>query len=150
MTDATEAEVRFRVRYAETDQMGVVYHANYLVWCEIGRTELMRHLGFAYADVEASGIRLAVAEASVRYGRAARYDDAILVRTRVAAAQSRTITFAYEVLREAYGGGHPAPLNAPERLATASTKLIAIDERGTPRRLPENLLEIFRDHASPD
>jgi acyl-CoA thioester hydrolase len=150
MQGTTDGEVRFRVRYAETDQMGVVYHANYLVWCEIGRTELMRHLGFAYADVEAAGIRLAVAEASLRYGQAARYDDAILVRTRVAAAQSRTITFAYEVLREAYGGGNPAALVAPQRLATATTKLIAIDSRGTTCRLPDNLLEIFRDHASPD
>jgi acyl-CoA thioester hydrolase len=141
MRDVAEGTITFRVRYAETDQMGVVYHANYLVWCEIGRTELMRELGFAYAAVEAGGIRLAVAEAYVRYGQAARYDDAILVRTRVAAAQSRTITFAYEIFRDG---------STPVLLATATTKLIAIDGRGTPRRLPEDLLERFRDNASPD
>lgn len=142
MTAPAEGEVRLRVRYAETDQMGVVYHANYLVWCEIGRTELMRQLGFAYAEVEAAGIRLAVAEASLRYGQAARYDDPILVRTRVSAAQSRTITFAYEVYRE--GGAEPV------LLATASTKLIAIDENATPRRLPNHLLQHFRQSANPD
>lgn len=142
MTAPAEGEVRLRVRYAETDQMGVVYHANYLVWCEIGRTELMRQLGFAYAEVEAAGIRLAVAEASLRYGQAARYDDPILVRTRVSAAQSRTITFAYEVFRE--GGAEPV------LLATATTKLIAIDENATPRRLPNDLLQHFRQSANPD
>jgi acyl-CoA thioester hydrolase len=140
--DAPEGTVRFRVRYAETDQMGVVYHANYLVWCEIGRTELMRGFGFAYADVEAAGIRLAVAEAGVRYGQAARYDDAILVRTRIAAAQSRTITFAYRIFRDDDA--------TPVLLATATTKLIAIDAAGVPRRLPPELLESFRTHASAD
>jgi acyl-CoA thioester hydrolase len=137
-----EGSVRFRVRYAETDQMGVVYHANYLVWCEIGRTELMRGLGFAYADVEAAGIRLAVADAYVRYGQAARYDDPILVRTRVGAVQSRTITFEYEIFRDA--GAEPT------LLATASTRLIALDERGTPRRLSPDLLQRFRDQATND
>jgi acyl-CoA thioester hydrolase len=130
-----EGSVRFRVRYSETDQMGIVYHANYLVWCEIGRTELMRELGFPYAEIERSGIRLAVAEVAIRYGQAARYDDDILVRTRIAAAQSRTITFSYEVHREG---------DSPQLLATASTKLIAIDAAGTPRRLPDPLLKRFR------
>ncbi|HUF49270.1 MAG TPA: thioesterase family protein [Longimicrobiales bacterium] len=128
--------VRFRVRYAETDQMGVVYHANYLVWCEIGRTELMRELGYAYADIERAGIRLAVAELSIRYARAAHYDDEIRITTRVAAAQSRTITFGYDVARDTAGGA--------ELLATATTTLIAIDERGAPRRLPSDLIERFR------
>jgi acyl-CoA thioester hydrolase len=134
-----EGRVGFRVRYAETDQMGVVYHANYLVWCEIGRTELMRTLGFAYADVEASGIRLAVADAYVRYGRAAVYDDAIVVTTRIAAAQSRTITFEYDISRETAAGTEP--------LATATTRLIAIDVHGSPRRLPPDLLERFRERS---
>jgi acyl-CoA thioester hydrolase len=136
-----EGTISVRVRYAETDQMGVVYHANYLVWCEIGRTELMRELGFPYAAVESTGIRLAVAEAAVRYAHAARYDDPIRVVTRVAAAQSRTITFAYEIYRD----DNPAQL-----LATATTKLIAIDERGLPRRLPPALLQRFRESSIPD
>jgi acyl-CoA thioester hydrolase len=139
---AAEGAVRLRVRYAETDQMGIVYHANYLVWCEIGRTELMRELGFPYAGVEAAGIRLAVAEASIRYRQAARYDDDILIRTRVLAAQSRAISFSYELYRE--DGG------AAVLLATAYTKLVAIDERGVPRRLPADLAERFRSHAGRD
>jgi acyl-CoA thioester hydrolase len=138
MTAPTEGVVRLRVRYAETDQMGFVYHANYLVWCEIGRTELMRELGYAYADIERAGIRLAVADLAIRYAQAARYDDAIRIITRVEAAQSRTITFAYEVARE--------PDNTV--LATATTRLIAIDERGTVRRLPAELVEKFRGAAS--
>jgi acyl-CoA thioester hydrolase len=141
MNGEFEGVVRLRVRYSETDQMGVVYHANYLVWCEIGRTELMRGLGFAYADIERSGIRLAVAEVAVRYARAARYDDAIRVHTRIAAAQSRTISFAYDIHREN---------GTPQLLATAATRLIAIDESGTPRRLPRDLLDRFRAHAVAD
>lgn len=139
MNESHEGVIRTRVRYAETDQMGVVYHANYLVWCEMGRTELMRGLGFAYADVERAGIRLAVADAAVRYVRAARYDDAIRIGTRVEAVQSRTITFAYEVWREG---------PQPELLATATTRLIAIDETASPRRLPADLIATFREHAT--
>lgn len=138
MSEPVTGTVRTRVRYAETDQMGVVYHANYLVWCEMGRTELMRELGYAYADVERAGIRLAVAEASVRYSRAARYDDAIRVTTTIVAAQSRTITFRYEVWKDS----EPA-----EQLATAMTKLVAIDHAGAPRRLPEDLIRKFREIA---
>lgn len=138
MSEPVTGTVRTRVRYAETDQMGVVYHANYLVWCEMGRTELMRDLGFAYADVERAGIRLAVADASVRYSRAARYDDAIRVTTSILAAQSRTITFRYEVWKDSEPG---------ELLATATTKLVAIDHAGAPRRLPEDLIRKFRDIA---
>lgn len=138
---AVQGTVRTRVRYAETDQMGVVYHANYLVWCEIGRTELMRELGFAYSEVERSGISLAVAEAAIRYGQPARYDDEIRVVTTIAGVQSRTVTFAYEIFRDADGGS--------QRLATASTKLIAIDERGAPRRLPPDLLQRFRELETP-
>ncbi|MGH7446010.1 MAG: acyl-CoA thioesterase [Longimicrobiales bacterium] len=138
-----EGVTRLRVRYGETDQMGFVYHPNYLVWCEIGRTELMRDLGFAYADMERAGIRLAVAEASLRYARAARYDDAIRVVTRLDGAQSRTITFHYDIFRE------PSDRAADlERLATAQTKLIAIDENGAPRRLPQELLQRFRDSST--
>jgi acyl-CoA thioester hydrolase len=139
---SVEGTVRTRVRYAETDQMGVVYHANYLVWCELGRTELMRELGYPYAEIERSGIRLAVADATLRYARAARYDDAIRISTRVAAAKSRTITFAYEVWREEPG--------RPELLCTATTRLIAIDADGAPCRLPTDLIRRFRDTVDAD
>lgn len=135
-----EGVVRLKARYSETDQMGLVYHPNYLVWCEIGRTELMRQLGFAYADIERGGTFLAVAEASVRYARAARYDDDIRIITSIAAVQSRTITFSYQVLRE-----HGDDL---ELLATASTRLIAIDPRGATKRLPAELLQRFRETSA--
>lgn len=137
----TEGVVRLKVRYSETDQMALVYHPHYLVWCEMGRTELMRQLGFAYADIERSGTLLAVAEASVRYARAARYDDDIRVVTRIDAVQSRTITFSYRVFRERG--------NDLELLATAMTKLVAMDANGATRRLPERLLQRFRETSLP-
>jgi acyl-CoA thioester hydrolase len=131
-----EGSIRLKVRYSETDQMGIVYHPHYLVWLEMGRTELMRELGHAYADIERDGTLLAVAEVSLRYARAARYDDDIRVVTRIDAVQSRTVTFSYRVLRE-----HGSEL---ELLATAVTKLIAIDRRGASKRLPPELLQRFR------
>jgi acyl-CoA thioester hydrolase len=137
-----EGVTRMRVRYGETDQMGFVYHPNYLVWCEIGRTELMRDLGFAYADMERAGFRLAVAEASLRYARAATYDDPIRVVTPIITVQSRTITFTYEIFRDL------PDVSDSDLLATAQTRLIAIDESGVPRRLPQELLERFRDSVT--
>lgn len=117
--------------------MGVVYHANYLVWCEIGRTELIRSLGTSYASLEAEGLRLAVADASVRYHSAARYDDRVRIETWVERAQSRAVTFGYEISRI-----EPAPA---ERLATATTKLVALDPEGAPRRMPPRIIRLFRD-----
>ncbi|CAN5700977.1 thioesterase family protein [soil metagenome] len=137
MTQPPDGVVHTRVRYAETDQMGVVYHANYLVWCEIGRTELMRQHGYPYAEVERTGIRLAVADASLRYSGSARYDDAIRIVTRVSAVQSRTVTFSYEVWRDDDVGS--------ALLVTASTRLIAIDEAGAPKRLPDDMIRRFRE-----
>ena len=130
----SRAATTFRVRYGETDQMGVAYHPNYLVWCEIGRTELMRDLGLPYAELEARGTLLAVAEASVRYGAAAHYDDLIEVETRVESVKSRAITFAYEIRRL-----EPDP----DRLARATTTLISIDRDGRPHRLPPAVLDRF-------
>lgn len=129
------ATTTFRVRYGETDKMGVVYHPNYLVWCEIGRTELIRELGVSYADMERDGTFLAVAEASVRYGAAAHYDDLIAVESRVEQARSRSITFGYEIRRV-----EPSPA----RLATASTTLVSIDAAGRPRQMPRSILDLFR------
>jgi acyl-CoA thioester hydrolase len=131
-------EVEFRVRYAETDQMGVVYHANYLVWCEIGRTELIRRRWRSYAEVEKAGVVLAVSEASVRYHLAARYDDLVRVETTVEEVRSRSVTFAYRVLRVAEDG-------STERLATARTSLIALGEGARPRTLPADLAERLRN-----
>jgi acyl-CoA thioester hydrolase len=129
-------EVQIRVRYAETDQMGVVYHAQYLVWCEIGRTELMRSLGVSYADLEQQGTMLAVSDASVRYHAAARYDDLVTIETKVQDVRSRTVTFSYLLTRGENG--------QPRRLASAQTTLIALGREGRPRSIPPEVLEVFR------
>jgi acyl-CoA thioester hydrolase len=127
-----EHELELRVRYAETDQMGVVYHTNYLVWCEIGRTELIRALtGTSYASLEAEGVALAVADLSIRYHGAARYDNLIRVRTTLADARSRSVTFDYLITNAESG----------ERLASARTVLVSLDPQGRPTRMPERLRE---------
>ena len=138
-----EHAVELRVRYAETDQMGVVYHANYLVWCEIGRTEMMRALGAPYAEVERDGVVLAVSDASLRFHASARYDDRIRVTTRLGAVRSRLVEFVYEIARVIDDGG------ATERLVSARTSLIALDGDGRPRTMPAPLLALFR-HAIAD
>lgn len=126
-----------RVRYGETDQMGVAYHPQYLAWCEVGRTEFIRELGVSYAEIERMGVFLAVAEASVRYTTAARYDDPIRVETWLESVKSRALTFAYELYRE----------DPPATLATARTTLVSIDRAGRPRRLPDSVLALFRSDA---
>ena len=93
-------DARVRVRYAETDQMGVVYHANYLVWFEVGRVELIRQMGISYKDMERDeGCGIAVAEVTARYKVPARYDDELAIRTRVRAVRGSLIRFGYEVVR---------------------------------------------------
>ncbi len=118
-----------RVRYAETDQMGVAWHGQYFAWFEVGRTDLLRHLGCTYRELEADGLRLPVIEASARYVQPARYDDLLEVRTRVAHLGGARIAFEYEIRRE----GTDAPL------ATGATAHAAIDPQGRPRRLPADL-----------
>jgi acyl-CoA thioester hydrolase len=122
--------------------MGVVYHTHYLVWCEIGRTDFIRRLGVSYAELERQGLFLAVADATIRYAGAARYDDPIRVGTWVEAVRSRMITFRYEIVRD--DGASPQPL------ATAATTLIALDKNGATRALPPELLERFRALLSAD
>ncbi len=92
-------EAPVRVRYAETDQMGVVYHSNYVIWFEVGRVELLRSLGFTYLEMEADGMHLPVVEVRCRYKVPARYDDSLLIRTWIANVRSQLIRFEYEVLR---------------------------------------------------
>ena len=89
-----------RVRYAETDQMGIVYHSNYLIWFEVGRAELFREVGLPYTLFEEQGLGLAVVEASCRYRRPALYDDDLIVVTKVEEFSSRKVTFTYQVLRD--------------------------------------------------
>lgn len=97
------AEARLRVRYAETDQMGVVYHSNYIIWFEVGRVELLRSLGYTYREMEKDGCHLPVVEVKCRYKAPANYDDQIIVRTRMMNLRSSLIHFGYEVVREADG-----------------------------------------------
>src|SRR3954464_15734420 len=93
----TAHTVEFRVRYAETDQMQVVYHSNYLIWCEIGRTEMIRSLGTPYSELEKRDVTLAVVEASMRFHAPARYDNLIRVTTTISEVRSRTLTFEYVI-----------------------------------------------------
>jgi acyl-CoA thioester hydrolase len=131
---ASRSEVR--VRYAETDQMGVAYHANYLIWCEVGRTDYIRHLGVTYAEMERQGVLLAVADAQVRFHASARYDDVVRIDTRLAGVRSRMVTFAYELSRVDAAG-------AVERLATASTALVSLDADGKPTAMPAQFRELL-------
>ena len=122
-----EGEVRVRVRYAETDQMGVVYHANYLVWMEMGRVELCRSAGLRYRDMEQDdGVLLAVAEVFCRYLSPARYDDELIVRTSIQQASSRLVRFGYEIV-----SAEPA-----RKIATGSTTHVFCGSDLRPRKLP--------------
>ncbi|HET9481944.1 MAG TPA: outer membrane protein assembly factor BamD [Candidatus Polarisedimenticolia bacterium] len=120
---------RLRVRYPETDAMGVVHHTHYLVWFEIGRTELMREAGCSYAEIEKEGIWLPVIEASCRYHSPARYDDEVQVVTRLEEITRVTARFTYRVERPSDG----------RLLATGGTRHAATDAGGVPRRMPERL-----------
>lgn len=128
------ASTTFRVRYAETDQMGVVYYANYFVWFEIGRTDFCRQHGFAYRDMEQKdGLFIIVAEARCRYKAPARYDDEIMVRTCVRAVRKRVVVFGYEVYRQVND----------ELLAEGETVHVITDRDGRPRSLPDKYRDLF-------
>ena len=129
--------VEFRVRYAETDQMGVVYHAEYLVWCEVGRTEFIRTHLRSYAKLEEEGLMLAVADASLRYHGGARYDELIRVETRLAEVRSRSLRFEYLVRRAETG----------EKLVTAATTLVAVDRSGRSMVIPTEVREAMELHV---
>ena len=124
-----EHTLSLRVRYGETDQMGVVYHANYLLYFETGRTELLRAAGFAYADLEKRGLFLVVTETGCRHRAAARYDDLLRVVTRVTRLGKATIRFEYEVR------GPDGTL-----LAKGHTELASVDREKRPVRLPSEIL----------
>jgi acyl-CoA thioester hydrolase len=97
------SETRVRVRYAETDQMGVVYHSNYLIWFEVGRVEFIRQLGLNYKQMEEEGCGIAVVDVHVRYKAPARYDDELVIETRLMAARGAVVRFGYRILRIADG-----------------------------------------------
>ena len=132
--DQKLGHAKVRVRYAETDQMGVVYHANYLVWMEVGRVAYCKARGFEYKEMELhDGVFLAVAEAHCRYASPARFDEEVVIRTWVAEANPRMVRFAYEML---LGDGG-------RKLATGETKHIFLGRNLRPCRLPEKYRESF-------
>lgn len=123
-----------RVRYAETDQMGVAYHGNYFAWFEVARTDLLRGMGFTYRELEADGLRLPVIEATARFVRPALYDDVLDIRTTVASLGGASVGFEYAVHRD--GAGAP--------IAHGRTLHAAVDRDGRPRRLPTPLRSLLK------
>ncbi len=126
-----------RVRYAETDRMGVVYHANYLAYCEVGRTDFVRAAGMSYREMEAAGVGLAVVEAQMRFHAPATYDDVVRVETRLVAVRSRTVTFSYALTNAASGA----------RLVTATTRLASIDPQGATVAMPREIRTLLERAA---
>jgi acyl-CoA thioester hydrolase len=122
-----------RVRYAETDRMGVVYYANYFVWFEVARTEWLRGTGWSYREMEAEGVSLPVIEARCEYLRPARYDDELEIRTRAARLSPVRLRFDYELLRD----------GDPEPCAVGHTIHAALDRAGRPCRLPSRVREML-------
>ena len=132
--NTTTHETRLRVRYAETDQMGVVYYANYLVWMEMGRVEYCRSIGLRYRDMERDdGILLAVAEAHCRYLAPATYDEEVIVRTWTERSGARMVEFSYEMSSAA----------TDKVLATGYTKHVFVGRNLRPCRLPEKYQRLF-------
>src|SRR5262245_21103806 len=121
------SETRFRVRYAETDKMGVVYYANYFVWMEVGRTDYCKTVGFSYRDMERDHANMAVADASCRYIAPARYDDEILIRTSIERLNRRVVTFLYSISNTTTG----------QLLAEGKTVHITVSKEGKTCSIPE-------------
>ena len=138
-TVSSISETSVRVNYSETDQMGVVYHARYLVWLDVARCEHLRLSGMSYRELEQAGLRLAVSELAIRYRQPARYDDLIRIRCWIREVASRRVDFGYAVE------------HAEDRrlLATASTRLIALDIGMTLARLPERVRQVLRPVPDP-
>lgn len=130
---APHSSSRIRVRYAETDKMGVVYYANYFVWFEVGRTDLLRESGWNYREMEIDGFALPVIEARCSYRESAKYDDEIEVRTSGAMLSPVRVQFTYEVVRMADAA----------TLATGTTVHATLDRNGRPCRLPPRVRTLF-------
>ena len=130
-------ETAIRVRYAETDQMGVVYYANYLIRFEVGRTELLRTLGWSYREMERAGIGLPVIEASCAYHRPARYDDELEIQTTGRLVSGVRMQFDYEIVRDSAGGP------GGELIVRGRTLHAALNAQGRPSRLPARVTELF-------
>jgi acyl-CoA thioester hydrolase len=122
-----------RVRYAETDKMGIVYYANYFVWFEVARTDLLRTLGWSYREMEAMGVALPVVDAACEYRRPARYDDEIEIRVDGRILSPVRLSFTYDVRVKGQDGV----------VANGRTVLAAVDRDGRPCRLPDRIIEVF-------
>ena len=131
--------VTHRVNYSETDQMGFVYHANYLVWMDMARTEHLRERGVSYKELEAAGIYLAVTDVRIRYRQPARYDDLIHIRCWVRDRGSRRVIFGYAVERD----------DTDALLATAETSLIALNAQHALSRIPEPVCDLLDPTPDP-
>lgn len=132
----TISESRVRVRYAETDQMGVVYHSNYFIWFEVGRVELLRQLGFSYREMEHDdGCYIAVVDARCRYKAPARYDDEIIIRTHLKNVRESVVHFGYEAVRVGDG----------VLLAEGETTHIVTDSEMNRKMIPEKYMDAFRE-----
>lgn len=135
MEKSAQGEIKLRVRYAETDQMGVVYHSNFVIWFEIGRVELMRQLGFRYRDMEKQhDCHIPVADLHVRYKEPAYYDDEIVVRTRLADAHRSLLRFRYQVFRA----------GEQTLLAEGETTHLVVDNQLKRRSLPQKFIAAFK------
>jgi acyl-CoA thioester hydrolase len=130
------SEARVRVRYAETDQMGVVYHSNYLIWFEVGRVEFIRQMGLDYKQMEEEGCGIAVVDVRVRYRSPARYDDELVIETKLLAARGAVIRFGYRILRAADG----------VLLCKGETFHVCVGMDMKKRTLPQKYAERFAAH----
>ena len=135
MLERGYGEARVRVRYAETDQMGVVYHANYLVWFEVGRVEFIRQTGLDYATMEREGALIAVVDVNARYKAPARYDDELLIRTTLVGLRGSIVRFRYAIVRAVDG----------MLLCEGETTHIVVGRDMKKRELPEKYAERFRE-----
>ena len=134
------SEFKVRVRYAETDQMGVVYHANYLIWFEIGRVEHIRQLGLDYKSMEREdGCSIAVVEATLRYKAPARYDDELIIRTHIAGLRGSILRFAYAIHRA----------TDDLLLCEGSTTHIVVDREMKRTAMPQRFTDLFTTHPIP-
>jgi acyl-CoA thioester hydrolase len=132
MRDDT-VDVDVRVRYVDTDQMGVVHHGNYVTWFEVGRTEFCRSRRFTYRDLESMGYRLMITDLRCLYRKAVRYDEVVTVRTRVKDLRRRMVTFGYEILCKETG----------TLIAKGDTRHICLDVSDKPRTIPESFRSVL-------
>ncbi|HEX3274598.1 MAG TPA: thioesterase family protein [Gemmatimonadales bacterium] len=139
MTAPSVTETRVRVNYSETDQMGVVYHARYLVWLDVARTEHLRRCGASYRDLESAGLRLVVSQVKIRYRQPARFDDPLRIRCWVREVGSRRVSFGYAVEHQDDG----------RLLATAAVDLMALDAAMALSRLPEEVRRLLPPSPDP-